>query len=79
MTEWFDGLSGIEQFLFSTGIFSTLIFAVQFGVATYMVAVVMGKGMPAARLEILLVIVMLALATNGGGALNLGTMLRRGA
>lgn len=30
MTEWFDGLSGIEQFLFSTGVFSTLIFAVQF-------------------------------------------------
>jgi len=30
MTEWFDNLSGIEQFLFSTGVFSTLIFAVQF-------------------------------------------------
>jgi len=30
MTEWFDGLSGIEQFLFSTGVFSTLIFAIQF-------------------------------------------------
>ena len=30
MTEWFDGLSGIEQFLFATGVFSTLIFAVQF-------------------------------------------------
>jgi membrane-bound ClpP family serine protease len=30
VTEWFDGLSGIEQFLFSTGVFSTLIFAIQF-------------------------------------------------
>ena len=30
MTEWFDGLSGIERFLFSTGVFSTLIFAIQF-------------------------------------------------
>ena len=38
-----------------------------------------GNGMNAARLPLLLVIVMLALATNGGGALNLGTMLRRGA
>ena len=68
--------------LLTLGLFTRylgLIFAVQFAVAIYMVAVVMGKGMPAARLEILLVIVMLALATNGGGALNLGTMLRRGA
>ena len=30
MTEWFDSLSGIEQFLFSTGVGSTLIFAIQF-------------------------------------------------
>ena len=30
MTEWFEGLTGIEQFLFSTGVFSTLIFAIQF-------------------------------------------------
>ena len=30
MTEWFDGLSGIEQFLFTTGVGSTLIFTIQF-------------------------------------------------
>ena len=29
MTDWFDGLSVIEQFLFATGIFSTLIFVIQ--------------------------------------------------
>ncbi len=35
MTEWFDGLSGIEQFLFSTGVFSTLIFAIQFSLSMF--------------------------------------------
>jgi putative oxidoreductase len=68
--------------LLTLGLFTRylgLIFAVEFGVAAYMVAVVMGRGTDAARLPFLLVIVMLALATNGGGALNLGTMLRRGA
>lgn len=30
MTEWFEGLSGIVQFLFSVAVFSTLIFAIQF-------------------------------------------------
>jgi membrane protein implicated in regulation of membrane protease activity len=30
MTEWYDSLAGIEQFLFLTGVFSTLIFAIQF-------------------------------------------------
>ncbi len=35
MAEWFDSLSGIEQFLFSTGVFSTLIFAIQFGLSLF--------------------------------------------
>lgn len=35
MTEWFDSLSGIEQFLFSTGVFSTLIFAIQFALTMF--------------------------------------------
>ena len=35
MTEWFDGLSGIEQFLFSTGVFSTLVFVIQFGLSAF--------------------------------------------
>jgi len=35
MTEWFDSLSGIEQFLFSTGVFSTLIFAIQFALTLF--------------------------------------------
>ncbi len=30
MIEWYNNLSGIEQFLFSTGVFSTLIFFFQF-------------------------------------------------
>ncbi len=29
MTEWFDSLSSIEQFLLATGVFSTLIFVIQ--------------------------------------------------
>ena len=68
--------------LLTIGLFTRylgLIFAVQFAVATYVVAVALGKGLLGARLELLLVFVMLALATNGGGALNLGTMLRKGA
>jgi len=35
VTEWFDSLSGIEQFLFSTGVFSTLIFAIQFALTMF--------------------------------------------
>lgn len=68
--------------LLTIGLFTRylgLIFAVQFAVATYVVAVALGKGLLGARLELLLVFVMLALATNGGGALNMGTMLRKGA
>jgi hypothetical protein len=30
VSEWYETLSGIEQFLFLTGVFSTLIFAIQF-------------------------------------------------
>lgn len=55
-----------------------LIFAFQFVVATYAVWVSLGKGWGGARLEILLVVVGLLLATNGGGALNLGNLLKKG-
>lgn len=68
--------------LLTLGLFTRylgLIFALHFSVAAYVVWVVMGQGMIPARLPLLLVIVMLAVATNGGGALNLGTMLRKGA
>jgi membrane-bound ClpP family serine protease len=30
MTDWYDGLSGVQQFLFVVALFSTLIFALQF-------------------------------------------------
>ena len=68
--------------LLAVGLFTRylgLIFAVQFVVATYAVSVLLGKGLAGAKLEILLVIVALALATNGGGALNLGSLLKKGA
>lgn len=68
--------------LLAVGLFTRylgLIFAVQFVVASYAVAVLLGKGLAGAKLEILLVIVSLVLATNGGGALNLGSLLRKGA
>ncbi|MCH7493229.1 hypothetical protein IIA16_00740, partial [bacterium] len=53
-----------------------LVFAAQFCVGTYAVAVGAGKGVGGASLEILLIVVALLLATNGGGALNLGTTFR---
>ena len=68
--------------LLTVGLFTRylgLIFAIHFGVATFVVASALGKGLAGARLEILLIIVMLALATNGGGALNLGSLLKKGA
>jgi putative oxidoreductase len=55
-----------------------VIFAIQFLVATYAVGVLLGKGWAGARLEVLLVVVFVLLATNGGGALNLGNLLRKG-
>ena len=67
--------------LLTVGLFTRylgLIFAVEFAVATYTVAVMLGKGMEGARLPFLVMIVMLTLATNGGGALNLGTLLKKG-
>ncbi len=68
--------------LLAVGLFTRylgLIFAVQFVVASYIVWVSLGKGLGGARLEIMLVIVFLVLATNGGGALNLGSLLKKGA
>ena len=56
-----------------------LIFVAEFAVAAYTQWVLLGKDMVGARYEMLLLVIFLALATNGGGALNLGTMLRRGA
>ena len=35
MTEWFASLSAIEQFLFTTCVFSTLIFAIQFMLSVF--------------------------------------------
>jgi len=55
-----------------------LVFAAEFCVATFAVAVGFGKGLGGAHLEIMLLVVALLLATNGGGALNLGTILRKG-
>ena len=55
-----------------------LVFAAEFCVATLVVAVGFDKGLGGAHLEILLIVVALLLATNGGGALNLGTILRKG-
>ena len=68
--------------LLAIGLFTRylgLIFAVEFAVATYVVAVLLGKGLIGARLPLVLIFVMLALATNGGGAMNLGSLLRKGA
>ncbi|MCZ6729440.1 MAG: hypothetical protein O7C61_07000, partial [SAR324 cluster bacterium] len=68
--------------LLAIGLFTRylgLIFTVQFVVASYAVAVTVGKGLAGARLEIMLVVIFFVLATNGGGALNLGTLLRKGA
>ncbi len=55
-----------------------LIFAIQFVVATYAKVAMMQTGWNAARIDIMLVVVGLLLATNGGGALNLGTLLKKG-
>lgn len=76
------GLELVGGALLTLGLFTRylgLIFAVHYSVAAYVVWVVMGQGMNPARLPLLMVIVLLAIATNGGGALNLGTMLRKGA
>lgn len=56
-----------------------LIFVAEFAVAAYTKWVLLGYGMAGARYELLLLVIFLALATNGGGALNLGTLLKRGA
>ncbi|MCZ6472695.1 MAG: DoxX family protein [SAR324 cluster bacterium] len=68
--------------LLAIGLFTRylgLIFSVQFVVAAYTISVTLGKGLAGARLEIMLVVIFFVLATNGGGALNLGTLLRKGA
>ena len=56
-----------------------LIFVAEFAVAAYTQWALLGKGMVGARYEMLLLVIFLTLATNGGGALNLGSLLKRGA
>ncbi len=55
-----------------------VIFAIQFVIATYAKVALMHTGWGAARIDILLVVIGLFLASNGGGALNLGNLLKKG-
>ena len=55
-----------------------VIFAIQFVVATYAKLVMWNKDLASARIDILLVVVCLVIATSGAGALNLGDLLKRG-
>lgn len=55
-----------------------VVFTIEFIVAAYWVAVHFHRGLPGARLEILIAAAALALATNGAGAFNLGNLLKKG-
>ncbi len=55
-----------------------LIFAVEFVVTTYAKVAMQQRPWDDARLDVLLVVICLFLATNGGGAFNLGSLLKKG-
>lgn len=55
-----------------------VIFAIQFIVAAYVKFALLHKGIAPARIDILLVVIGLVLATSGGGSFSLGGLLKRG-
>lgn len=54
------------------------LFAIEFVVAAYTKIILLKAGWAAARIDVLLVVIGLLLLTGGGGALNLGNLLKKG-